>query len=446
MSFEPILALLLIIHLRKTVQTFSPHPGVRKLLSTIIYGIIILAVLETVLPILPITKWLWHVALLIIIALPFRYPIFYPARTTMFAVLPLVVLSFIKEIMLLMNNSFSRTVDDLYDYAFPVALTWMIALLYLSYKQTKALKIERKRRLEEEEQNRIAAIRKAELEQLVAERTGELVQQKEELQATLINLKATQALLIQKEKMASLGELTAGIAHEIKNPLNFINNFSEINAELISEMQQELDKGNEAEAKKLAKNIEANSLKITHHGKLADAIVKSMLQHSRTSAGTKEATNINELVDEYLRLSYHGLRAKDKSFMVKLETAYDDRIKEVNVVPQDIGRVLLNLYNNAFYAVDQKKKNGFNNNEAVVSVRTAKVNGHIEIRVRDNGIGISQNIIDKIYQPFFTTKPTGQGTGLGLSLSYDIIKAHGGELKVATKEGEFSEFVVELPA
>ncbi|HVG41118.1 MAG TPA: ATP-binding protein, partial [Chitinophagaceae bacterium] len=226
---------------------------------------------------------------------------------------------------------------------------------------------------------------------------------------------------------------------------NFINNFSEVNTELIAEMQHEIDNGNITEVKKIAKYIEANSSKITHHGKLADAIVKSMLQHSKGSTGTKEPIDINALADEYLRLSYHGLRAKDKTFNATLKTNFDDHIGKVEVVPQDIGRVLLNLYNNAFYSVTEKKKQQASETDPTVSVRTAKTNGKVEIAVRDNGIGIAQSIVDKIYQPFFTTKPTGQGTGLGLSLSYDIIKTHGGELNVKTKEGEFAEFVIQLP-
>jgi len=256
-------------------------------------------------------------------------------------------------------------------------------------------------------------------------------------------LKSTQAQLIQSEKMASLGELTAGIAHEIQNPLNFVNNFSEVSNELISEMVDEVDKGNTTEVKAIAQNVQLNLEKIIHHGKRADAIVKGMLQHSRISTGQKELTDINALADEYLRLSYHGMRAKDKSFNATLQTDFDESIEKINIVPQDIGRVLLNLFNNAFYALTEKKKNANENYEPTVSVCTKKLDGKIEISVRDNGNGIPQKILDKIFQPFFTTKPTGQGTGLGLSLSYDIIKAHGGEIKVETKEG--AEFIIILP-
>jgi two-component system NtrC family sensor kinase len=272
-----------------------------------------------------------------------------------------------------------------------------------------------------------------------------LQQQKEKVETTLSELRSAQSQLIQSEKMASLGELTAGIAHEIQNPLNFVNNFSEVNTELIDELKQEVDKGNMDEVKTIANDIKENEQKINHHGKRADAIVKGMLQHSRSSSGIKEPTDINALADEYLRLSYHGLRAKDKSFNATTKTDFDKSIGNINIIPQDIGRVILNLITNAFYAVTEKKKQMGDSYEPTVSVSTKKVNGKVEIRVKDNGNGIPQKVLDKIFQPFFTTKPTGQGTGLGLSLSYDIVKAHGGELKVETKEGEGSEFIIQLP-
>jgi signal transduction histidine kinase len=265
------------------------------------------------------------------------------------------------------------------------------------------------------------------------------------LNQTVDSLKKTQTQLIQSEKMASLGELTAGIAHEIQNPLNFVNNFSEVNTELIDELEQGIEKRNLTEIKTLAKDIKENEQKINHHGKRADAIVKGMLQHSRTSSGQKEMIEINELADEYLRLAYHGLRAKDKSFNTKFETDFDKNIGKINIIPQDMGRVLVNLINNAFYTVGEKKKMSSNGFEPTVKVITKKMDGKVEIKVKDNGAGISQKVLDKIFQPFFTTKPTGQGTGLGLSLAYDIVKAHGGELKVETKEGEGSEFIIHLP-
>jgi signal transduction histidine kinase len=272
-----------------------------------------------------------------------------------------------------------------------------------------------------------------------------LQKQKEQIQATLAELKNTQTQLIQQEKMASLGELTAGIAHEIQNPLNFVNNFSEVSTELVDEMEEALQKNDREEALAIAGDLKDNLQKINHHGKRADAIVKGMLQHSRANTGKKEPTNINALADEYLRLSYHGLRAKDKDFNADFTTDFDESISEVEVVPQDIGRVLLNLYNNAFYAVNEKKKLLNGNFEPTVSVNTKRSGDKIEILVKDNGVGVPQKVVDKIFQPFFTTKPTGQGTGLGLSLSYDIVKAHRGDLKVATKEGEGSEFIIQIP-
>jgi len=290
---------------------------------------------------------------------------------------------------------------------------------------------------------------------------NDLIQLKEEkkrAEEALTELQATQKQLIQAEKMASLGELTAGIAHEIQNPLNFVNNFSDVSNELLEEMKTELEKGNAEGAKEIAIDVKENLEKILHHGKRADAIVKGMLQHSRSSSGQKEPTDINVLAEEYLRLAYHGLRAKDKFFNAKFETHLDPSITKINIVPQEIGRVILNLINNSFYAVSEKKKTappppaGGIRYEPVVTVTTKRHGspsgdgGRIEIRVADNGNGIPQKVLDKIFQPFFTTKPTGQGTGLGLSLSYDIVtKGHDGEIKVETKEGEGSAFIISLP-
>ena len=272
-----------------------------------------------------------------------------------------------------------------------------------------------------------------------------LTQQKEEVQNSLAALKSTQSQLIQSEKMASLGELTAGIAHEIQNPLNFVNNFSEVSIELIDEMNEEISKGNLDDAKEIAGDLKQNLEKINHHGKRAGEIVKGMLQHSRTSSGQKEPTDINALCDEYLRLAYHGLRAKDKSFNATMKTDFDETIGNINIIPQDIGRVILNLITNAFFAINEKSKQNIAGYEPIVNVSTKKENNKVLIAVKDNGNGISESIKEKIFQPFFTTKPTGQGTGLGLSLSYDIVKAHGGELKVETKEGEETEFIIQLP-
>ena len=266
------------------------------------------------------------------------------------------------------------------------------------------------------------------------------------LETTLSNLKSTQSQLVQSEKMASLGELTAGIAHEIQNPLNFVNNFSEVNKELLVELKDEIKKGNLDEVNTLADDVISNEEKINHHGKRADAIVKGMLQHSRSGSGVKEPTDINALADEYLRLAYHGLRAKDKSFNATMKTDFDETIGKVNVIPQDMGRVILNLITNAFYVVDEKKRAGVQDYEPTVWVSTKKFSNRIELKVKDNGNGIPKNALDKIFQPFFTTKPTGQGTGLGLSMSYDIVtKGHGGKLTVTTTEGTGTEFTINLP-
>jgi signal transduction histidine kinase len=269
-----------------------------------------------------------------------------------------------------------------------------------------------------------------------------LRQQKEKVEAAMQELKTVQAQL---EKMASLGELTAGIAHEIQNPLNFVNNFSEANKELVAEAREELVGGNFTEVEAILDYIEQNEAKISHHGKRADNIVKGMLQHSRQSDGVKEATNINQLVEECLRLSYHGFRAKNPSFTAVVETHYNEAAGNLVLVPQDISRVLLNLLNNAFYAVHQKKQQLNGQYEPVVSVTTNKKGNYVVVSVSDNGTGMPKKVAEKVFQPFFTTKPTGEGTGLGLSLSYDIItKGHGGHLKVDTKEGEGSEFIIQL--
>jgi signal transduction histidine kinase len=277
-------------------------------------------------------------------------------------------------------------------------------------------------------------------------RERELAQAKE-IEKAYSELKSTQAQLIQSEKLASLGELTAGIAHEIQNPLNFVNNFSEVSSELVGEMNQELDKGDINEAKEIANDLKQNLEKITLHGKRASSIVKGMLEHSRNSTGVKELTDINALADEYLRLAYHGLRAKDVSFNSDFELIADENLPKIEVISQDMGRVLLNLINNAFWAVNERSKKGETGYEPKVTLSTQLLaNSQLLIAIKDNGTGIPEDIKAKIFQPFFTTKPTGQGTGLGLSLAYDIVtKGHGGTLEVTSKEGEGSTFIITLP-
>jgi signal transduction histidine kinase len=266
------------------------------------------------------------------------------------------------------------------------------------------------------------------------------------LAVLLDELRAAQDRLVTQSKLAALGELTAGIAHEIQNPLNFVNNFSEISSELLQELKEELANGNQEESQSLLESIGLNLDKINYHGKRADSIVKGMLLHSRGTSGQKQLTDINNLCDEFFRLAFHGLRAKDKSFNASMKTDFDESLEKANVVPQNIGQVVLNLISNAFYAVTERKKMNHPDYEPTVWVSTKKVDGKIQIRVKDNGIGIPKQVLDKIFQPFFTTKPTGEGTGLGLSLAYDIVtKEHGGELLVETKENEGTTFIVQLP-
>jgi two-component system NtrC family sensor kinase len=357
---------------------------------------------------------------------------FAPQRSYLLANIPLAVMGAINFLFQLLFTEFYDKYEQFFNYATLIAFAWIFGKWATSKKQ--------------EEELRISTERRAELESLVQERTVELQKQKDELQETLQELKTTQAQLIQSEKMASLGELTAGIAHEIQNPLNFVNNFSEVTAELIEEMEEELNKGDKEEAVAIAADIKQNLEKIMHHGKRADGIVKGMLQHSRASSNVKEPTDINKLADEYLRLAYHGLRAKDKSFNADLVTHFTEGLPQASLVPQDIGRVLLNLFNNAFYAVKERQKAADQNFKPVVEVTTLLKEKSLEISVKDNGTGIPDDIKEKILQPFFTTKPTGEGTGLGLSLSYDIIvKAHSGKIDVKSKPGEGSEFKISLP-
>jgi signal transduction histidine kinase len=342
-------------------------------------------------------------------------------------------------------------VNQYLPYAFmitPISLAIYLGYSFGAQSQSLRLKLFEVEQLSTE--NQLILFNQNEtLEKQVQERTSALNQ-------SLENLKSTQSQLIQSEKMASLGEITAGIAHEIQNPLNFVNNFSEVSIELISELVEEVENGNTAEVKLIAKDVQQNLEKINNHGKRADAIVKGMLQHSRSSSGVKELTDLNALCDEYLRLNYHGLRAKDKSFDADCQTDFDSNLPKVNVIPQNIGRVLLNLINNAFYAVNESAKTTPRSQDYKPTVKVGTIYSPLQggpdsyregvkISIKDNGPGIPDAIKEKIFQPFFTTKPPGSGTGLGLSLSYDIIKAHGGELTVQSKEGEGTEFVIQLP-
>jgi two-component system, NtrC family, sensor kinase len=440
-----VVSLVLADRLRKYVK-INLLPQLEKPLKYALYFSVFLFATEAIFSAVDLTKWIWHIYLLALTIFSLQQKELRPLRMFILAFVPYVLVSFISDLTEVISADFFKTSESYFKNAIGLTFIWMIALLFSQNRQNKAAEKERIKRQHEDELNRAIAIRKVELEGLVAERTAELTQQKEELELALTELRTTQSQLIQSEKMASLGELTAGIAHEIQNPLNFVNNFSEVSKELLDEMEVEMDKGNTEEAKLIITDIKLNLEKINHHGKRADSIVKGMLMHSRTSSGQKEPTDVNALADEYLRLAYHGLRAKDKTFNAKLETDFDTTIGKINLIPQDIGRVILNLLTNAFYAVAEKKKQigiGYN---PTVSVSTKKIGAKLEIKITDNGNGIPQKIIDKIFQPFFTTKPSGQGTGLGLSLCYEIItKVHGGELLVETKEGEGTAFIIHLP-
>jgi two-component system, NtrC family, sensor kinase len=450
MLLQPILVLILINYLRKNLLTKKQLPQWDKLL-VIGMGIAIalLVIGVTVKVSKPVILWLDNLLLFALVYVVLSNKEFRAAKSVIYSVLPLIAIFFIADVVKLIDKAFYKKWDDYFDMAILFSFIWILAMWIITKKQRKALAAERQKTLEIEKEIQINEKIKAALEVQVTERTAALTLQKEELEKTLHELKDTQAQLIQAEKMASLGELTAGIAHEIQNPLNFVNNFSEVNTELIAELKEEIIKGNMEEVKAIADDIAANEQKINHHGKRADSIVKGMLQHSRSSSGVKEPTNINALADEYLRLAYHGLRAKDKFFNAAMKTDFDDAIGNINIIPQDMGRVILNLITNAFYTVTEKKNastsSAGQHYEPTVLVSTKKVNNKVEIRVTDNGNGIPSKVLDKIFQPFFTTKPTGQGTGLGLSMSYDIVtKAHGGELKVETKEGEGTSFIIVL--
>ncbi|HEY2725930.1 MAG TPA: ATP-binding protein [Parafilimonas sp.] len=450
MAFQFIIIILVVRYLRKTLNTPVTTPAWDKRFQMAIYisiGLFVASLIVSSLSLLfNIAGYLILFGLIYLIK---EKEEFKPAKFLFVALLPYLAVSVLSELVKATAKQFYTNQKNIIDSINTCTILWGFGVWLVTRRQQKELTSMRAKALEEEQNNKVINAVKMQLEVQVAERTAELTQQKEELEKTLVELKSTQAQLIQSEKMASLGELTAGIAHEIQNPLNFVNNFSEVNKEMLEELRAERLKPkaerDEQTEDDIINDVIANEEKIAHHGKRADAIVKGMLQHSRKNSGQKEATDINALCDEYLRLSYHGLRAKDKSFNADFKTDFDDSIGKVNIVSQDVGRVLLNLFNNAFYAVNEKKKLMANSYQPIAKVSTRRLNNKIEIRIEDNGNGIPQNVIDKIFQPFFTTKPTGEGTGLGLSLSYDIIKAHGGEIKVESKEGEGSAFIITIP-
>ncbi len=448
MSAEPFILFFLLRYLKKKLGTPELLEKWGKQIRYAMIGIGVLFIIQVVSGVQVLIDWVWHAITLYVLYTIYKEKEFQHARNLVLAVFPVIIVSVVKDAVNLLPDKISDPLTKYIGFAYPFSFIWMVYMLVVFNKQQKVLEKEKKKRHEEEQLNKIIAAKKDELEIMVTQRTAEILKQKEELESALEELKSTQSQLIHSEKMASLGELTAGIAHEIQNPLNFVNNFSEVNKELIEELKEEMKRGANADPglqEELLTDLSQNLEKINFHGKRADAIVKSMLQHSRANTGQQEPTDINALADEYLRLSYHGIRAKDKIFNASINTSFDENIGKVNVIPQDIGRVLLNLYNNAFYAVAEKKQQHPQDYDPTVTLTTQKINNKIEIRVKDNGNGIPQKVLDKIFQPFFTTKPTGQGTGLGLSLSYDIIRAHGGEIKVDTTEGTGTEFIINLP-
>jgi signal transduction histidine kinase len=466
MDFKYILLIIVFSYFRKTLQSKILLPKTDTYLFVGFWLSIVLLFSGIVLKSSgDIIGWVAYIMLIGIIYLSLTQKEYKPVKPFVYSILPFVAISFIRDITALVSLKFHDEWKGYFETAIAFSVIWFFAMFFINKKQRKDIEKEQLKAIEREKEFQQSEALKAKLEIQVAERTAELRGQKDQLQKTLDELKATQDQLIQSEKMASLGELTAGIAHEIQNPLNFVNNFSEVNQELLEEMKEEIEKGNMDEVKLLVKDVIDNEKKINHHGKRADAIVKGMLQHSRTSSGVKEPTDINALADEYLRLAYHGLRAKDKSFNVTMITDFDENLSadkadigKIKVVPQDIGRVILNLITNAFYAVDEKKKTTQTTNglkyEPTVSVTTSYIppsadggrRGAAIISVSDNGSGIPQAALGKIFQPFFTTKPSGQGTGLGLSMSYEIVtKGHGGELKVENKPGEGATFTIVLP-
>ena len=392
-----------------------------------------------------IAIWLSHIVIFSIVYFSHTRKEFESLRPYAKVILPVVIVHTLADLIKLFSPENVDRFAGFLETASTFAFIWFIATLVIVRRQQNALKKERLKAEDKEKEIQKGEELKMLLEKQVEERTAEITQQKEELENALHDLTSTQNQLIHAEKMASLGELTAGIAHEIQNPLNFVNNFSEVSNEMLDEMNDEIENGDFEEVKAIANDLKLNLGKITHHGKRADSIVKGMLQHSRSSSDEHVLTDINNLTDEYLRLAFHGLRAKDATFNAKMETDFDESIGKVYVVPQEMGRVVLNIITNAFHAVNERKKQETSNYSPTVHVKTNKVKRNIVISIRDNGKGISEEIKSKIFQPFFTTKPTGQGTGLGLSLSYDIVKSHNGNIDVVSELGKGTIFKISIP-
>jgi two-component system, NtrC family, sensor kinase len=437
------------------LQTETNIPELYKYSKFVWLGLLIFLIVSESMGVFFFTKHYFEILSLLIIYILYKSKEFPNTRPVAITVLPLIFTIFFSDIFKIIVPKFYSNYDDFFKNIKVFASFWLIGFGIYVQRQNKREKI---RQQKEELERKILEEKRNSLESQVAERTAELTQQKEALEKTVLELKTTQTQLIHAEKMASLGELTAGIAHEIQNPLNFVNNFSEMSVELIEELKEERrkEKGERDEdlESELLADIVQNLEKITHHGKRASSIVKGMLEHSRTSTGVKELTDINALADEYLRLSYHGLRAKNKNgstirFNSDFKTIFDENLPKINVVPQDFGRVLLNLISNAFYAVGKREneiKEAGDSFKPMVIVSTQKINNQLIIKIKDNGTGMSEAVKAKIFQPFFSTKPTGEGTGLGLSLAYDIVtKGHNGTIDAQSVENEGTEFTITLP-
>ena len=450
MHADFVILIVVFSYLRKKLHTQTLLPYWDTVFKYGLFVSIALMVIDiTIKPLQPVMPWISHIIFIVLTYLVLKKKEFQAVKPILYAVLPLILLSFLRDATELINKNFYTSSEKYFDTAGVFSFVWLIAMLIINNRQQKALLKEQLKTAEREKEFRASESMKAILEVQVAERTIALTKQKEALEQALFDLKAVQKQLIQSEKLASLGELTAGIAHEIQNPLNFVNNFSELSVDLAKEINEAMDNEeiDKEFVKELISDLTSNQQKINHHGKRAASIVTGMLQYTRTSTGKKEPTELNALADEYFRLAYHGLRAKDPNFNATMVTNFDSSIGKVELIPQDMGRVLLNLINNAFYAVQQRADATRNEAyEPTVTVSTQKINSQIIIKVQDSGMGIPEAIKDKIFQPFFTTKPTGQGTGLGLSLAYDIVvKGHGGTMEVETQEGEGTTFSIILP-
>jgi len=444
MQFNFFLIIILLWYAKFKLDSKNHQPQLNKKINRLIYVCLGFLILEGFFSqITPFTFWLAQGLYFYLIYLSLTQKQYQLTKPITYAVLPLVVVNIIEYVIEHASLQLYTDWEEYIDMANLFAVIWLGILLFIDNRQRKSIEKARLIAAEKEKELQLTTKLKAELEVQVAERTAEIHQQKEALQKIVDELKSTQTQLVQQEKLASLGALTAGIAHEIKNPLNFVNNFSELSNELIKEFKTS---NSEDERNEILADLEINLQKINEHGKRADSIVKNMLQHSRNGSGEKQLSDINQICEEYFNLAFHGKRATDANFNCEIVKNLDANLPRVNCVVQDISRVILNLINNAFDAVREREIEGKTPNyKPTVTLSTQQINNIISISIHDNGKGIPQHIQEKIFEPFFTTKPAGQGTGLGLSLSYDIVKAQGGEMKLETVEGEGSEFLILLP-